>query len=190
LLEKRVKGFRLKAVKGGGFRYYIRDQEAHLIIDGIDSGPYGGGRTMEQFLRSYDAEEIAGIEVMTNRSAWYTFRFISPGANPHNHAFIEVTTYAGAGPFLRKPVGTYVYRPIPFSISRKFYSPKYNAESKPDMTDIRSTIFWQPDLITNKEGIGFLNFYTADTPGKYSISIEGSNLDGKLGYKRDKIIVK
>ncbi len=190
LLEKRVKGFRLKALKNGGFHYFIRDQEAHLIIDGIDSGPYGGGRTMEQFLRSYDAEEIAGIEVMTNRSAWYTFRFIDPKANPHNFAFIEVTTYGGAGPFLRKPVGTYVYRPLAFSMPGKFYCPKYKAESIPDMTDIRSTIFWEPDLITNKEGLGVLKFYAADNLGKYSIVIEGNDLNGNLGFKRGNIVIK
>ncbi|HEX8376316.1 MAG TPA: hypothetical protein VF602_00760 [Pedobacter sp.] len=144
LLEKRVKGFRLKALKSGGFRYVIKDQSVHLIIDGIDALKWGGGRELEQFLKSYDAEEIAGIELMTNRSVRYTMRFLEPSADPAYHAFIEVTTYSGFGPFLKKAVGTYVHRPLPFSMPKKFYSPKYKAESVPDMTDIRSTISGSP----------------------------------------------
>jgi hypothetical protein len=195
LLEKRIKGFRLKLMKGGGSLYVINDRMVHLIIDGMDTEFFWGGQPsldiyFKQFFDYYDAEEISGIEVMTFRAARYNQRFLHPLAAPFGHAFIEVTTRGGVGPFLKKTVGTYLYKPMPFTMPRNFYSPKYIAQSVPDKTDIRSTIFWKPDLITNKEGIASLSFYTADTPGKYSVIIEGTDLNGKLGYKRGQILVR
>jgi hypothetical protein len=49
---------------------------------------------------------------------------------------------------------------------------------------LRSTIFWDPDIITSKEGHAIVSFYTADTPGRYTILIEGCDMRGGIGSKR------
>lgn len=195
LMEKNVKGFVLRGTKSGAQYYFINSQMLHLIIDGIDTEFSWDGQTplyqhFKYFFDYYDAEEIKGIEVMVNKTMRYTSQFLDPMSIPWDHAFIEVTTRGGKGPFLKKAVGTYLYKPIPFSMPRKFYVPRYREGSIADMTDIRSTIYWNPDVVTNQQGIAVVSFYTADVPGKYSILIEGSDMQGNLGTKSEKIVVK
>jgi hypothetical protein len=197
LLEKRVKGFGYRADKTGQLYYHVGFLAVHLIIDGLDTEFFRpDGITLYEYFKQYfdyyDAEEIKGIEVMTTtrNAMYYTTRFLDPMANPSDHAFIEVTTRSGHGPFVKKAVGTYVYRPMPFTVPKLFYAPKYTANSTPDMTDIRSTIHWEPNIITDKDGKATISFYTADNPGKYTFIIEGADLGGSVGAKRGDITVK
>jgi len=197
LLRERVKGFGERATKTGTRYYAINSMVVHLVIDGITVERFRPeGLTMfdyfRQYLDYYDAEEIKGIEIMRSGryQMSYTTEYLDPMAVPWDHAFVEITTRGGVGPFLKKEVGTYLYRPLPFNIPRKFYSPKYTSASFPDKTDIRSTIFWAPDIVTDKEGHATVSFYTADLPGKYSIIMEGSDLQGSIGAGRTSIIVR
>ena len=197
LLYKHVKGFNYHADKGGTLHYWINNMLLHLIIDGMDIEFFKPEDIrpidyFNQYLEYYDAEEILGIEVMTSmrNSSSYTNRYIDPMANSLDHTFIEITTRSGHGPFVKKAVGTYVYRPMPFTMPKQFYAPKYNADSVPNMTDIRSTIHWEPNIITDKEGKATVSFFTADAPGKYSVIAEGTDLDGSIGVKRATISVK
>ncbi|RYU89298.1 hypothetical protein EWM62_13265 [Mucilaginibacter terrigena] len=196
LLYKNIKGFGPIANKFGVIYYRVRGQLLHIIIDGIDIDflkpdgvkPYD---YFNQYLEYYDAEEIKGIELMAGAKnvAAYTSRFVDPMAVPWEHAFIEVTTRSGHGPFMKKAIGTYVLRPMPINIPRQFYAPKYRLDPLPDMTDIRSTIHWEPNIITDKDGKATISFYTADAPGKYTIIAEGADLDGNVGVKRASISV-
>ncbi|MES2265379.1 MAG: hypothetical protein V4520_01380 [Bacteroidota bacterium] len=197
LLNKKVKGFNFYADKSGVIYYWINTAKVHIIIDGIDIdfAKPDGVRPVDhfnQFLDYYDAEEIKGIELMTNpsHSSSYTMRYVDPMAVPWSHAFIEVTTRSGHGPFMKKAIGTYVYRPMPINIPKQFYAPKYKMDSVPNMTDIRTTIHWEPSIVTDKDGEATISFYTADVPGIYNINIEGADLDGSIGVKRAKIEVK
>ena len=144
---------------------------------------------IKPILDYFDAEEIQGIEIMTKKTLWYGHKYLTPPENHYDFVFVEGTTRTGHAPFLKKTIGTNLYRPIPFSTPRKFYSPRYGPESIPDMRDIRSTIYWNQNVTTNTEGIATVSFFTTDTPGSYSLIIEGSDLDGGLGVTRNKIIV-
>lgn len=110
--------------------------------------------------------------------------------SPFDHTFVEVTTRSGHGPFMKKAVGTYVYRPMPYATPKSFYSPKYKPNSIVDMTDIRSTIYWAPNVVTDQNGKATVSFYTADNPGSYTITIEGSDMQGGIGFKAGTIKVK
>ena len=46
--------------------------------------------------------------------------------------------------------------------------------------DLRTTIYWKPDVITDDDGKATLDFYTSDNPATYTVIIEGVNIDGKL----------
>jgi hypothetical protein len=198
LLEKRLVGFGSRVSKTGVRYYTIKGMLAHLIIDGVDvefSKPEEMSQYeyFKQYFDYYDAEEIKGIEVMM--SGKYQLRYSSnfianPMDSPWDHAFIEVTTRGGKGPFLKKSVGTYLYKPMAFSLPKKFYVPKYKPGSMADMTDIRSTIYWEPDVFTDENGLATITFYTADHPGNYSILIAGADMQGNLGDKLSVIKVE
>ncbi len=79
---------------------------------------------------------------------------------------------------------------MPFITPKEFYSPEYTAGSIADMSDIRSTIYWAPNIITDKEGKATINFYAADNSGSYTIIMEGVDLQGHLGLKRKQLIIK
>jgi len=195
-LENNIKGFGPRADKYGNRFYVIYDKFVHLIIDGMDIdffqpegiSPY---EYFKQYLDYYDAEEIKGIEVMKSSkyTGKYVSRYLPPLAEPFDFAFVEITTRGGRGPFVKKSVGTYLYKPTPFTLPKSFYSPTYIVNSTPDMTDIRSTIYWESNILTDKNGKATVTFYTADNPGSYSITMEGSDMEGNLGVKREKIMV-
>jgi len=102
---------------------------------------------------------------------------------------INVTTNIKVGdsnPF----TGGYVYRPMPISWPHKFYSPRYNVAAATTGTDHRSTIFWEPNLITDVSGKAAQSFYSADLPSTYTVIIEGTDMNGNFGYSRQKIKIK
>jgi hypothetical protein len=197
LLRKRAKGFGFKANKDGEFYYHIFGQLLHLVIDGVNTDffmPEGASRYefLNEYFEYYDAEEIKGIEVMSNPSyaSRYAIAFLDPRESPFAHSFIEVTTRSGHGPFVKKAVGAYMFRPMPSILAKQFYAPKYKPGSIPNMTDIRSTIHWEPNIVTDKDGIATISFYTADNPGTYTLILEGADMAGNVGAARGTLTVK
>jgi hypothetical protein len=197
LLRKNIPGFRLSISKAGARYYSINTKVVHLVIDGINIEfimPEGiePADYFNQYLDYYGAEDIKGIECMQSQRyvVNYMIGFLGPLSSPDNHAFIEITTRGGKGPFLTKTAGTLLYKPMAFTLPKAFYSPKYTPDSKADMTDIRRTIFWKPDIVTDKNGQATVSFYTADNPGSYSMILEGCDMEGNLGAMRATLYVR
>lgn len=197
ILRKKIKGFVL-----GGKRldkYMIYDKAVHIIIDGVNLDffrPQGETQKIyyDEYLNYLTAEDIKGIEVMTSSryTGNYFQKFMDPvKQKPFENAFIEITTYSGHGAFLKKTPGVYMYRPpLAFNVPAEFYSPKYQVKSNHYIPDVRSTIYWQPNVITNKDGEAVIRFYTADKPGTYTLMLEGADMNGNVGSARRKMIVK
>jgi hypothetical protein len=57
------------------------------------------------------------------------------------------------------------------------------------LPDLRSTIHWEPNITTDANGEAIVSFYTADKPSIYTIIMEGTDMNGNLGYKTEKIII-
>lgn len=57
------------------------------------------------------------------------------------------------------------------------------------MPDLRTTIYWNPTLQTNRRGETGVKFYTADGNGPYSVVIEGITQKGELIRTEKEIIV-
>lgn len=70
--------------------------------------------------------------------------------------------------------------PKGYNITREFYSPKYDVP-KPVGVDLRSTLYWNPRVSTDKSGAASLEFYNADGKGSFRAIIEGWDKDGNLG---------
>lgn len=198
LLWKNIKGFSLGYGKQRNL-YYIYSQRVHLIIDGVDidfSKPEGGIEEYKEyfqyFLDYYTAEDIKGIEVMNSAKyvGTYAQAFLNPTAEIAYNSFIEVTTYGGQGPYLKKTTGVFLYKPMVFSSNLKFYSPKYTIKDSAGVLDIRSTIYWAPNVVTDKNGKGTFSFYTADKPGTYTLQLEGANMSGGIGSLEQKLRIR
>ncbi|MGY3055745.1 hypothetical protein ACVWYG_003966, partial [Pedobacter sp. UYEF25] len=72
--------------------------------------------------------------------------------------------------------------PKGFNNTRAFYSPRYDVpETATQMPDFRSTIYWNPNVITSSDGSVKFDFFNADDPGNYSVVVEGINAAGELG---------
>ncbi len=101
---------------------------------------------------------------------------------------LRITTFSGKGEVASGTKG-YSYHPLPISWPHQFYSPRYTVASPVTGKDRRSTIFWEPNLITDASGKANLSFYTADLPGTYTVIVEGTDMNGNFGYTRQKIKV-
>ncbi|MES2268094.1 MAG: hypothetical protein V4520_15130 [Bacteroidota bacterium] len=128
--------------------------------------------------------DVAGVEILT--SGYNTAIYGSQGY----WGVILITTKKGPS---RRPVEPKSYLDkitlAGYNVQREFYSPVYDAPNNSNKAGLRSTIYWQPNLITNEKGEAEISFYTADNAGTYNIVAEGLNTQGKLARKTFKIIV-
>jgi hypothetical protein len=72
---------------------------------------------------------------------------------------------------------------IPGYVAEKqFYSPDYsNIDTDRSADDYRTTLFWNPFLLTEKNNRRvFITFYNNDVTKKFRIIVEGLNVEGKL----------
>jgi hypothetical protein len=166
--------------------YQINLKKIKLIIDGIDVDLVGitddsHYTKLKFYFNYYTVTDLEGIEIMRsiNNSEAYRFEFKGGDA-----VFIEITTKSGNGPFLKKAYNTYLVKPMNYGDSRMFYSPKYTVANKTNKKpDLRSTIYWAPNVVTNTKGEATLSFFSADKKGSYTIWVEGSDMQGKFGMK-------
>ncbi len=69
-----------------------------------------------------------------------------------------------------------------YSAIKEFYSPDYSQADQPtDESDYRTTLYWNPFVITDKTHRRILiPFYNNDITKKIRVIIEGVNAEGKL----------
>ena len=136
---------------------------------------------MGSSLNIINPSDIETVEIL--RSTAYTALYGEKGAN----GVIIITTKMGGGhniPYDRYALDVISLRPKGYYRARQFYSPAYNnLKTTPQMSDLRTTIYWNPDVIPGAGGKATLEFYTADSPGTYRVVIEGLDDTGILGRK-------
>ena len=75
-----------------------------------------------------------------------------------------------------------------YSAYKEFYNPDYFDTSQNALLDTRTTLYWNPYILTDKTSKTFkLEFYNNDVTKKFRIIIEGVNALGKLA-RIEKII--
>lgn len=74
----------------------------------------------------------------------------------------------------------------------KFYSPDFSAPELKNnhIPDFRNTLFWKPDVKTDKNGKAEVTFFTSDESSDFTIVVEGITSDGKTGYSSASLSVK
>ena len=84
-----------------------------------------------------------------------------------------------------------IARPLGYQKAAEFYSPKYEPTERPDGTDLRSTIYWNPCVRIGDDGKADFEFFTSDNPStSYTIFIEGITDDGRIITGSSRIEVK
>ena len=74
------------------------------------------------------------------------------------------------------------FTPKGYTRVREFYSPKYTTQtSSYTGNDLRTTIYWNPKIVTNTTGDTVVEFYNADGRGTYKAVIEGLDANGNIG---------
>lgn len=79
--------------------------------------------------------------------------------------------------------------PLGYQTPAEFYSPKYETaeEKRVNEYDLRTTIYWKPDVALPENGEAKVSFYTADFPTDYSVVVEGITEEG-LPFREIKTI--
>ena len=78
--------------------------------------------------------------------------------------------------------GVVTYAPKGFYVARTFYAPQYdNPHTNEKIADLRSTIYWNPTVVTGLDGKASFDFFNADGKGYYKVVVEGIDIEGKLG---------
>jgi hypothetical protein len=92
-----------------------------------------------------------------------------------------------ADPKPRKKLSAITYYLLGYAAPAEFYAPKYDTpESRNNnQPDLRSTIYWKPDVRFSPEGKASSDFYAADFPARYTVVAEGITNSGELFYKRE-----
>lgn len=199
ILFEKVPGFNYKIPRRSeNNEFFIKSNKVKIIIDGLDVDyfyePMPGRddhfKYIKTYLTRYNAEDVIGVEVMNslyntaNYNAIFSPIKLDSSGRGDFLSYLEITTKSGSGPFLKKAANVYLYKPPTYGDLKVFYSPKYNAVTKTDKKpDLRSTIYWVPNLVTNEKGEAKTSFFAADRKGTYTIWIEGTDMQGNIGMK-------
>jgi TonB-dependent SusC/RagA subfamily outer membrane receptor len=79
-------------------------------------------------------------------------------------------------------VGVLPIAPIGFYKARTFYSPKYEyTNGNSTVPEMRPTIYWNPEIKTDKDGKTSIDYFNAETTGIYKVIVEGIDKNGNVG---------
>lgn len=171
-LEQCLAGRLTGVIWRNGIPYNIRSNgPMQVVLDGmyIESDQ----------ISMLSATDVGSIEVLRNIN--HTTIYGSFGGN----GLIIITTKRGNGLTSSfKPTGIRTIIPKGFHLSRTFYKPNYETkEVSKIVSDLRTTIHWEPNIITDQFGKASFDFYTSDEKGPYTIILEGIDFNGQIGRK-------
>ncbi len=182
-----------EAVTDNDYLLFVRSYLENYTVDqlqGIEviSGMQYGSRYQARFLDGADL-------VSASSEAQLAQQALAPGAQGHGRVnqlsatsrsmgfdpvYIEITTRDGRGLFNRNKPGVVHFKPMPFSWPTEFYRPRYTPGQASGLPDLRSTIHWEPFILTDEAGEATVTFYTGDLPGSYTVHLEGLDDEGNL----------
>jgi hypothetical protein len=144
-----------------------------LIIDGVQINQSDN----PDYLSMINPKDLAGIEVLTSD---YNTSVLGPDASG---GAVYITTRNGMG--APKPAtNTAKVKNAGYTAKKEFYVPNYeDPKTDKNMADLRSTVYWNPNISTDDKGLAKFNFFNAGAPGKYQVTIEGLDSFGNLGRK-------
>jgi hypothetical protein len=138
-----------------------------------------GNQMQGSELNNLNANDVNSIEVLRTNFSKSIY-----GSDIGGGALVITMKQGSERKFVtsESPTGLITYPFKGFYKARTYYTPKYTAANQNDPTlDLRSGIYWKPDVLTGKDGASTFNYFNADTKGVYRVVIEGIDDDGNLG---------
>jgi hypothetical protein len=74
-----------------------------------------------------------------------------------------------------------------YSKAKKFYSPEYSQETNESISDVRTTIYWNPQILTDGKTPSTVSFFASSLATDYRVVVEGITRDGQA-VRNEKII--
>ncbi|MHC8948651.1 TonB-dependent receptor plug domain-containing protein [Sphingobacterium hungaricum] len=171
-LEMCLAGRLTGVVFQGGIPFSTRGMtQMQVVLDGM----YIEGDQLSMV----NINDIQSVEVL--RSPGYTAIYGSYGGG----GLLVLTSKTGADAIRNyTPKGILTITPQGITPAKEFYKPVYEVGSdKTYATDLRTTIHWEPNIVMDKSGKVEFDFYTSDEAGTYRVTLEGIDLNGKIGRK-------
>lgn len=106
-----------------------------------------------------------------------------PGFYPNNSGAVVITTISGGYQgSSRRPPNIDDIIPLGYQQAALFYAPTYETPERATsaLQDLRTTLFWKPNVQFSEQGEAVIDFYAADSPGIYQVIGEGVSHNGKL----------
>ena len=87
--------------------------------------------------------------------------------------------------------GIEVSKLLGYYTTKEFYVPKYDQDLPQHIRpDYRSTVYWKPNIKTDKNGKAIVSYFNTDAETKHRIHIEGLSFDGLMGSEEGTYDVK
>lgn len=170
------------------FGHLVGHEESAVFIDGIEvisptmvAGKSLGGETKADRMNGLSINDIESIEVLTDASLCAIYGSEGGGGV----ILITMKRFGDDIPYSGSKKLNYAnYMPQGYYKARTFYSPQYELQKiSAANTDLRTTIYWNPNLVTDAEGNTSISFYNADTKGTYRVILEGIDKNGHIGHQ-------
>jgi TonB-dependent SusC/RagA subfamily outer membrane receptor len=150
-----------------------------LVLDGAFLEP--------DFLSSINPNDVETIEIL--KSGANTAIYGSRGGG----GVLIITTKRGENNrgYKNYAPGIAGYNPKGYYKGREFYSPNYDdPKINSKIADLRTTIYWNPNVISDSTGKASVEFYNSDGTGNYKAIVEGINVNGTIGRQLFRFSVK
>ena len=174
VLVGRVAGVNVRTGDGIGYTISIRGVNSIyaknnplILIDGIDMS--SGKVDPLECLYSLPLGTIDRIDVL--KSAGEIGAYGVRGAN----GVISIITKTGDAIPLSKPENhSLTTKMNGYDAARVFYSPKHSHSSESAVQpDLRTTLFWEPDIIIKSDKSLSVKYFNADNSAKIKVTVEG-----------------
>lgn len=132
------------------------------------------------FVSSINPNDIESIEVLRSGANTAIYGMMGGGG-----VLVINTKRAGSSKDYRSySPGVLSYNPKGFYKAREFYAPNYdNPATNEKIRDLRSTVYWNPNVLSDTTGKASVEFFNADGVGNYKVIVEGIDANGTIGRK-------
>ncbi|MDR3694904.1 carboxypeptidase regulatory-like domain-containing protein [Mucilaginibacter sp.] len=137
------------------------------------------------YLQSVDPKTVESIEIFTkDELGLINSAYNSNGAIVVNLRKMETQKISYQD--LKQLIGSrneVTLLPKGYEPVKTFYMPRYTGPraNQPAQIDTRSTIYWNPNIETDKTGNAEVDYFNADGKGTYRVTVEGLDKDGNIG---------
>lgn len=164
---------RSKYMAPQSFPKAVRITNPVFMVDGV--------KVTGEYIAGFPVSMVERIDVLQYVSSYAVFGSLS-GANPTKpmDGVFSIITRSPDNLSLKSNVDySATIKLSGYNEPRIFYAPKHHTTLESDYKpDLRTTLFWEPNIrIENNKDI-FLNYFNADNPSKVKITVEGITSTG------------